>query len=122
MERKIRHEVGLGNFIRDARTKAGITQQQLAEKAGVSRKWLIGIEQGERPRAELRKIFDVLEVLGIELTLSLNDDSKSGQTRPKPPVPHSLQLDSSLAGANTWGTLFGESKLQKEVKKLEDKQ
>lgn len=80
MEREISNQKDLGSFIHDARTKLGITQEVLAERAGVSRKWLIGLEQGVRTRAELGKVFDTLEALGISLNLSF---SNANQTEPK---------------------------------------
>ncbi len=59
----------MGTAVHDARTRAGLTQARLAELAGVSRKWLIGLEQGTRTRAELIKIFDVLRALDLTIRL-----------------------------------------------------
>ncbi|KWR70081.1 hypothetical protein RN04_14650 [Arthrobacter sp. W1] len=52
--------------------KLGLTQEALADRAGVSRKWLIGLEQGVRTRAELGKVLDTFEALGISINLSFN--------------------------------------------------
>lgn len=57
----------LGAAVRQARRDAGVTQQQLAVRAGVSRQWLSGIESGRNPSAELRKVLDVLAALGLAL-------------------------------------------------------
>jgi transcriptional regulator with XRE-family HTH domain len=46
-----------------------MTQAALAARAGVSRKWLIGLEQGARTRAELGKVFDVLRALELSIQL-----------------------------------------------------
>jgi len=59
----------LGAFIHDARIERNLTQESLATLAGVSRSWLIGVEQGKRQRAELDKILNVLEALDINLVL-----------------------------------------------------
>ena len=57
----------VGAAIRSARRRAGLTQQQLAERAGVSRRWLIALESGHSERAELGK---VLDTLGLDLTVT----------------------------------------------------
>lgn len=59
----------LGAFIYDARTQRNLTQEALAKKANVSRSWLIGLEQGKRPRAEMDKILSLLRALDISLSL-----------------------------------------------------
>jgi len=59
----------LGAFIHDARIERNLTQESLATLAGVSRSWLIGVEQGKRQRAEFDKILNVLEALNINLVL-----------------------------------------------------
>ena len=65
--RRIATPSDLGAAVRDARTGAQLTQAQLAEMAGVSREWLIGLERGARPRAELTKVLDVLAALDLPL-------------------------------------------------------
>ncbi len=79
MRREISTEKQLGAFIHDARAHAGLTQEQLAISAGVSRKWLIGLEQGVRRGAELRKVLDVLAALQIEISLSVGSDGSNAQ-------------------------------------------
>ena len=39
-------DTGLGRVIHDAREKRGLTQEELAHRCGISRRHLIGIEQG----------------------------------------------------------------------------
>ncbi len=77
--RTIRSIRELGAFIRDARARCGLTQEALASKAGVSRSWLIGLEQGKRPRAEMDKIFSLLQALGVALSLHLTESSNPHQ-------------------------------------------
>lgn len=112
MERKITHQKNLGAFIYDARTKSGLTQQELAEQAGVSRKWLIDIEQGKRPRAELGKVLDVLRALGVDLTLSWSETREPGSTeRIEDSSP-----DDIFAVGDQLNHLFGETRLQQQVR------
>lgn len=60
LSRRVVTPLGLGFAVRDARVAVGLTQAELAEKAGVSREWLNGVERGKRPRAEVGKLLDVL--------------------------------------------------------------
>jgi transcriptional regulator with XRE-family HTH domain len=59
----------LGAIIRAARRAAHITQTELADRAGVSRRWLIMVEQGDGATAELGKIMATLSALGLRLTI-----------------------------------------------------
>ena len=65
----IRHEIELGAALRDRRTQAGLTQEQLATRAGVSRAFVIDIERGRRPRAELNRVLAVMRALDAAITL-----------------------------------------------------
>ncbi len=59
---------GLGSRLRLRREHLGLTQQQVAVAAGVSRQLLVKIEQGH-PRAELGKVMAVIRALGAELVI-----------------------------------------------------
>lgn len=59
----------LGAAVRSARRKAGLSQQALADDAGVSRQWLSRFESGKNPSAELRKVLDILTALGLAVEL-----------------------------------------------------
>lgn len=61
---EIHHWVQLGQTIRAARRDAGLTQQRLAEKAGVSRAWLAKVESGHR-KAEIEYLMRTLDALGL---------------------------------------------------------
>jgi HTH-type transcriptional regulator / antitoxin HipB len=63
---RIRSPAELGALIRDRRRQLGLDQSALAEKAGVSRQWIIEIEKG-KPRAALGLILRTLNALGILL-------------------------------------------------------
>ena len=62
----IRNSRDLGALIRDNRRKRGLTQDQLASRVGVSRKWIVDVESGKRTR-DLRLILRTLNVIGIQL-------------------------------------------------------
>ncbi len=55
--------------MRAKRTGMGFTQQQLADRAGVSRKWVSEVENGKLS-AELRSLLDVLQAMGFTLRLA----------------------------------------------------
>ena len=58
----------LGTALRDARISKGMTQQTLADRAGVSRAWLARFETGHR-RAEMENVFRLLAALDLSLNL-----------------------------------------------------
>lgn len=58
----------LGAELRRLRTAAGLTQQQLADRAGVSRRW-IGLCEKGHPGAEVGNLMRVLRALGLALRL-----------------------------------------------------
>jgi y4mF family transcriptional regulator len=63
---RVRTSTDVGAVIRDRRQALGLTQAALAEKVGVSRKWIVDVERG-KPRAALRWVLRTLEALGIVL-------------------------------------------------------
>lgn len=60
----------IGAAIKGARMRQGWTQSELAERAGVSRRWLITLESGVSERAELGKVLDTLDALDARLEMS----------------------------------------------------
>lgn len=65
----------VGAAIRAARRAKGVSQAQLAERAGVGRQWLVAVEKGHH-RAELGKVAALLSALDIRLAFG-----------PTPPPP-----------------------------------
>ncbi len=59
----------IGRYLGAARANAGITQAELAEKAGVSRTWLIHFEAGKKRRAQMDTVFKVVRALDFELVI-----------------------------------------------------
>ncbi|HIZ36977.1 MAG TPA: helix-turn-helix domain-containing protein [Candidatus Ruania gallistercoris] len=59
----------LGTAVRTLRTRRGWTQLDLAQRAGVSRQWLIKLEAGKTPGLEVGMILQVLDSLDASLMI-----------------------------------------------------
>jgi len=68
-----RTEVRLGQAIRRLRVRRKLTQAQLAERAGVSRQWIVTVEKGVTPGPAISHIMRVLDAL--DATLTVRDDA-----------------------------------------------
>lgn len=58
----------LGSAIRGERMRAGLTQAQLAEQAGMSRATVIGVESGSR--FDIATLLALIKTLGLEISLA----------------------------------------------------
>lgn len=56
----------LSALVRSTRLSRGLTQAQLADRLGVSRDWVVRLEQAGT-RLEVQKVLDALVVLGLQL-------------------------------------------------------
>ena len=61
----------LGLIIRENRRRLGLGQAELAQRVGVSRQWLLGVEKGKR-RVDAALLLKTLTALG--LSLDVRDD------------------------------------------------
>jgi HTH-type transcriptional regulator / antitoxin HipB len=77
---------GLATIARGRRLDLRLSQAKVAEKVGVSRKWVYEFESG-KPTAELGIVMRTLDVLGLEV------DIFDPSTRPRPEI----DLDEILA-------------------------
>ncbi|MCC8958759.1 helix-turn-helix transcriptional regulator [Bradyrhizobium sp. Pear77] len=68
MERSSEATQQLGRLLRDARKQTGLTQEQVAERAGISRPRYCDIEQGIAA-ARANTLINVARALGMELML-----------------------------------------------------
>ena len=59
----------LGRAIKAARLEARLTQQQLAERAVISRAWLARVESGHR-KAEIEYLMRAVTALGLTFALA----------------------------------------------------
>ena len=79
VDRFLTTPMAVAEAVRSARADAGLSQAQLAAKAGVGRRFIVDLESGH-PRAELAKVLNVLNALDIH-ALAL----------PAPPVTRRLE-------------------------------
>lgn len=61
--------IALGRQIRDRRRSLHLTQDDLAELAGASPRFVRALEGG-KPGVQMNKVLDVLDVLGLEIELT----------------------------------------------------
>jgi transcriptional regulator with XRE-family HTH domain len=57
----------LAKIVKAERLSQGLTQSELASASGISRRWLIGLEQGTVDDARFGNVMKVLSTLGIQL-------------------------------------------------------
>ena len=69
---RIRTPLDLGFVIRDRRRKLGLSQTELARKAGVGRQWIVAIERG-KSGAELGLVLRTFSALGLSLTTNADE-------------------------------------------------
>lgn len=69
----------LAAAVRGRRTDLGMNQAQLAELAGVSRKWIYEFEAG-KPTAEFGLLLRVLDELGLVLDLTPRSEAAVAST------------------------------------------
>ena len=56
----------ISEFVKDKRSRAKLTQPELAEKAGVGLRFIRDLEQG-KPSLQLDKVNQVLQLFGYEV-------------------------------------------------------
>jgi len=69
---RLRSPADVGRAVRHARRELGMSQVELAERLGVSQRWLSELETG-KPKILDARLFDVLAQLGLNLAWSLDD-------------------------------------------------
>ena len=61
----MKHNLALGQALRKRREQHGLSQFQLAEKAGITQSYYSAIENGQH-RISYAKLLYILEVLGLD--------------------------------------------------------
>ncbi|MDU0479510.1 helix-turn-helix domain-containing protein [Staphylococcus chromogenes] len=56
----------------ERRKALGLTQQELADRCGVSRQWISDVERG-KPGAELYLVLDLLDALGLSVEVTAHE-------------------------------------------------
>ena len=62
----------IGRLVRHVRLAHGLTQRELAERLGVTHRWLSELESGKGKQANER-YFQVITSLGINLTATIDE-------------------------------------------------
>ncbi|MFK0121610.1 helix-turn-helix transcriptional regulator [Streptomyces sp. NPDC090994] len=70
--------------LKDLRNRAGLSQAQLAEAAGMNRVFYVGVEGGRR-NVSLDKVFALADALGVDVA-ELFADLDSLLSDPEPPT------------------------------------
>ena len=71
----------LTSVIRQERKSRGWTQAELAERSGVSRDWIIGLEKA-KPNVSLMLVLRTLKALQLPITIGEPQTSSPGQASP----------------------------------------
>jgi transcriptional regulator with XRE-family HTH domain len=58
--------VAFGRRVRDIRVELGLSQEELAAKAGIDRTYISGIERGVR-NISMRKLFQIADALKVDV-------------------------------------------------------
>jgi HTH-type transcriptional regulator/antitoxin HipB len=85
----------LAAAVRGRRKDLGWNQAELAERAGVSRKWIYEFEAG-KPAAEFGLLLRALDALGLDLELTSR--SEAGRSSPGDTVDLDALLDEHRGG------------------------
>ncbi|MEX2658139.1 MAG: helix-turn-helix domain-containing protein [Acidimicrobiales bacterium] len=70
----------LATSLRARRLELGLTQAELAGRAGVARSWLASVERG-KPGAEVGLILRLLDALGLSLHIGASDRDEPTRER-----------------------------------------
>ena len=60
------HMIAFGKRVREVRRNKGISQEKLAELAGIDRSYMGNIERGEK-NITLKKVYEICEALGVDI-------------------------------------------------------
>jgi HTH-type transcriptional regulator/antitoxin HipB len=94
---RVRNAKDLGLLLRQTRKDHGWTQQELADRIGASRHWVIGVERG-KPKAETGLVLQALAAL--DLTVDVRSHGPGGLPRDqRGAVPRVTDLKDVLLGA-----------------------
>lgn len=95
-----------GIYVKRAREAYGLTQEQLAKMAGVSKRTLISLELGDSTGIQLDKLLAVLHASGLGLAVVEKGEPRSvvahkakPVTQPKDPLDYDVLLTNFLNNA-----------------------
>ena len=76
---RLRSATDLGAFLAEVRTNKDLTQDEVAERLGISRRYLYEIETG-KPSLYTDRLFALLRLYGVTLTAETRSDGKAGES------------------------------------------
>jgi HTH-type transcriptional regulator/antitoxin HipB len=82
----------LASAVRGGRLRAGLSQEQVAARAGVSRQWVGELERG-KPTAELGLVLGLLDALELNIELDDREIDRGSAGRPSASVDLDGVLD-----------------------------
>ena len=85
--------LSFGDLLRSRRSSAGLTQEDLAERTGLTSQAISLLERGERRRPHrytVQKLAEALELGGMELAEFESASRSSSARRTAGPSPHDL--------------------------------
>ncbi|GAA4379576.1 helix-turn-helix domain-containing protein [Agromyces bauzanensis] len=74
---RVRSVLEVGAAARDRREALGWSQQALAERAGVTREWVVRFEGG-KASVRLDRVFDIITALGLVVDLQERTSTEPG--------------------------------------------
>jgi HTH-type transcriptional regulator/antitoxin HipB len=80
---RIRAVDDFGAVARQRRQDLGLSQAELAERAGVTRQWLVRFERGNS-EVSLSKVFALLSELGLVVRADASGAGRTGASSPEP--------------------------------------
>ncbi|TQL45006.1 y4mF family transcriptional regulator [Homoserinimonas aerilata] len=72
---RVRAASDFGALVAERREALGLTQAELAGRAGVAREWLVRLENG-KPTVTVHRLLRVLRELGLEVTVAAAEVDK----------------------------------------------
>jgi HTH-type transcriptional regulator/antitoxin HipB len=90
----IRTPLDLGLTMRHQRRRLGLNQADLASRVGVSRQWIVAVENG-KARAELGLVLRTLAALDLTLTVEGGGDAATRKETSAPPIDIDAVVDAA---------------------------
>jgi HTH-type transcriptional regulator/antitoxin HipB len=95
---RIHSPVDLGLVIRERRRALGLDQRTLAGRVGVSRQWIVEIEQG-KARAGIGLVLRTLQALGLEPVVTIGEGTRDPTGRAPMPDIAAIDIDAVVERA-----------------------
>jgi transcriptional regulator with XRE-family HTH domain len=95
----------IGLCVRNARKEQGLTQRELARRAGVSERLVLSLELGDAPGIRLDKLMSVTQALGIRLFAEpplpgADQPARKATSARKLDVPDAVDTEEGASGSN----------------------